>query len=211
MGYLQSEESKGDGTSAHGDLVGSARELRGSGGGDCSGAIAGHAHGGGSGRSSAGHLGGGGGLSRGAGLLSGSRGSGGRSSRRSGAGDREVDLDGNTSGSAGILNGGDGSSLVFGRAGLLDARNDLSEEGVGLAAVALEVGELSAAVGSQRANEAGQSALGDVVELGRANSSEGGNSGGGGELHFDVWFCTVRRGSEWVVVLVQRSNVQERL
>lgn len=55
-----------------------------------------------------------------------------------------------------VLGGVDGGLLVSGLASLLDARNDSSEEGVGLLAVALEVGELSAAVRAEGAEEAGQ-------------------------------------------------------
>jgi hypothetical protein len=63
-------------------------------------------------------------------------------------------LDGDTSSLAGLLDGGDGGSLVLSRASLLDAGDDGSEEGLGLLAVAVEVIKSLAAIAGERSEEA---------------------------------------------------------
>jgi hypothetical protein len=192
MGYLQSEESKSDGTETSSGLVGGTGELgdgrsRSTSGGAVAGG-SGHGRDGGGGLAglSDGGLDGSRGLDDGGGGLSGG-GRGGRGNRGGGGGNGglygNIDID--TGGLAGLGNGVDGSLLVLGIASLLDAGNDGSEEGVGLLAMAVEVVKSSTAIGAQGTEEAAQSAGGDVLKLSGANSGEGGNGDGNIGLHFD--------------------------
>jgi hypothetical protein len=189
---LQGEESdtgSGEETSSLGSASSGTGELGDGGGSGGSSAVAG-----GSGSTAdravdGGALGGG---LRGRGSRSNSDGGSSRGLRGGAGGSGHLrDSDLNTGGLAGLLNGSDGSLLLLGGAGLLDARNHGSEEGLGLLAMALEVLKGLAAILAKGLEEAAQSARGDVVELGRGNSGQskgGGNSEG---LHVD-WLLVVR-------------------
>lgn len=218
MRYLQSEDSKGssadeasgstDAGSRTGELGGRGRRSRGD------GAVGGWGRDGGD-RGAGGRRAGGGDLvggglssrrSRGRRCLGGRRlgAAGLRGSRRfrgrGSAGAR--DADGNAGGGASVLNALDDLGLLVGGAGTLDAGSDRGEEGVGLLAVALEVGEFRAAVSAQCGQEALKlvsleqvlemlivvttyRALGEVSKLSRGNTGQSDEESGSEGLHLE--------------------------
>jgi hypothetical protein len=74
--------------------------------------------------------------------------------------------------------------LVRELAGLLDARLDIADE-LGLAAVALEVGQAGAAIGSESLSEAAQGARWDIIELGAGEAGSGESDESVRELHLE--------------------------
>lgn len=111
------------------------------------------------------------------------RGRGGRSaalSRGTGVGDG----DGNTSSLAGGLDSSNSLGLVGSLAALLHTGLDLGKERVTLLAVAGKVGKVLAAVTCEGTDEAGKSALRDVVELSTGDRGQGDDGGDGEGLHF---------------------------